>query len=105
VLSPYVLSSYVLNCYVPSSLCAEGHARAVERAADTLHRAWVTSKAFGNLSNALSAIGRPESGKDSLFQLSGYPRSPQPLARFLGPLKASSDSFPNHRALKLGKNI
>jgi hypothetical protein len=56
----------------------------LERAADPLHRARINPKLLGDLAHAWPSRSR-QSLPDSLFQLGGYPRTPEPFSLTLGP--------------------
>src|SRR5438105_931111 len=75
----------------------------LERAADPLHRARINSKLFGNDADTRPPRSR-QSLTDSLFQCGGDWGTPKAFTLAPGARKASTDSFLNHRPLKLGKH-
>jgi hypothetical protein len=85
----------------PLQRCGVLRDRGLERALDSLHDAGVHVELVGNIADAFPGL---ESGKDSHFDLSGYPRSPKLLAFILGPPKPRADSLLDHRSLELGKD-
>jgi hypothetical protein len=72
-----------LNCSSFIALAGAGRA-CLERAADPLHRARINPKPLGDLAHAWPSRSR-QSLPDSLFQLGGYPRTPQPFSLTPGP--------------------
>src|SRR5215467_11898842 len=75
----------------------------LERAADPLHRARVNSKLFGNDADTGSPRSR-QSLTDSFLECGGDWGPPKAFTLTPGPGEASTDSFRNHRPLKLGKH-
>jgi hypothetical protein len=81
-----------------------GHAYAVERAADPLHRTGIDAKPGSDLAHAFSTSRCAQSLADGVFRLGSYGGPAQPFALALAPRKPGADSFLDHGALELGKH-
>src|SRR5215831_20236417 len=75
----------------------------LERAADPLYGAGVNAKPFGNDADTGPPRSR-QSLTDSFLECGGDWGPPKALTLTPGPGEASTDSFLNHRPLKLGKH-
>src|SRR5262249_31689167 len=68
------------------------------------HCARINTKPLGNPTYTFtSALTLIQGGQDSLLKLGGYPRPAKLFALLFGPPKPGTDSFCDHRTLKLGK--
>jgi hypothetical protein len=84
---------------------AASRARAVERAADPLHRAWINAKTLGNATHTFTGARTvAQSGLDTFLKFGRYPWTAKLFAFVLGPPKPGADSFCDHGPLKLGEH-